>query len=454
MRERARESTQEYSRATIPGGGRVCHGGRVGVIASVDSAALAVEPGAEVSRDVRVQNTGMVVDQILLDVLGEAQPWATIQPKQLNLLPGADATARLTFRPPRASAPLAGSVPYAVRVMSVEDPDGSTIEEGVVEVAPFVELTAEVVPKTAEGRRRARFRLMVENKGNLGVSADISATDPDLALEFRARPAFVAAAPGTATFVRLQASAKKRFLRGPSKSRPFQALVQADGCPPASATGTMLQQQILPEWLLPAIAVVMAAAAVLVALWFTVLKPEVQSAATAAVAKAAAPLKASAAKANQAAESASQAAQKANSAAGTASTGATKTGAGGSGAGGAAGAGAGTPVSDMLQANAPPTTSATFKTLAYTKIPAKHVLNVTDIVVLNPLGDTGIMQIRAGNTVLLTFGLANFRSNDYHLAQPMVFTSASPPVLAVECKNPGTTNCTAGFFFDGTLLKS
>jgi hypothetical protein len=329
----------------------------------------------------------------------------------------------------------------------MEDPDGSTIEEGAIEVAPFVELSAELIPRTAEGRRRARFRLVVENKGNQGVSADISAMDPDLLLDLKAKPAFVDAAAGTATFVRLQASAKKRFLKGPSKSRPFQAFVQADGHPPATASGTMLQQQILPEWLIPAIAILTAAAAVLVALWFTVLKPEVTSAARAAAAQVAAPLKASVRKASQKAETAQTSAQQALKA--VTSGGGNKGGASGSGT--AAGS---TPVSALLQSDAPSTTSAKFTPFTYTGIPAKHVLEVTDIVVLNPLGDSGIMQIRAGKTLLLTFGLDNFRANDYHLAEPMVFTSASPPVLDVECKNPEKTNCTAGFFFDGTLQKA
>jgi hypothetical protein len=107
----------------------------------------------------------------------------------------------------------------------------------------------------------------------------------------------------------------------------------------------------------------------------------------------------------------------------------------------------------MLQSNAPPTTSTTPQLKTF-PVPANHTLYVSDLVLQNPLGDNGILQIRAGSTVLFNFGLANFRSIDYHFVQALTFTKAHPLVLAVECKNtPGTTNCTAGLSFSGVMHK-
>ncbi len=436
----------------------------MGVIASIENAAVAAEPGAEASCIVRVRNTGMVVDQVLLDVLGESQSWATVEPAQLNLLPGADAAARVIFRPPRSSSVHAGMVPFGVRVMSQEDPAGSAIEEGVVEVGAFAELNAALVPRTSQGRRRSKHRLIIENKGNLATEASVSAADPDVLLAFRIKPETLTAEPGTATFVRVRTIPKKRFLKGPSKTIPFQTLVLSNGGDPVTTDGAMLQQQILPEWLFPALAVLTLAAGVLVALWFLVLKPEVHSAATQAVNQATQQLTASASKASQAAQQASSAAQRADTAAGTAGTaaaaasgngpGGKKTSTtGSSGTSGSSGAPAsGTPVSALLQSNAPPTSSATFSTVPYA-VPARKTLSVTDVVLQNPLGDSGILQIRSGTTTLFEFGLANFRSIDYHFIQPLTFTTASPLELAVECKNPAGTNCTAGLSFSGTVHK-
>lgn len=445
----------------------------MGVIASIDSTSVTAEPGAETSCTVRVRNTGMVVDQVLLDILGDARPWTTVEPAQLNLLPGSEAVAHVMFRPPRSSAVAAGTMPFAVRVMSTEDPAGSTIEEGTVEISQFSDLRAVLAPGSARGRRSARYRLIVENEGNTPAHVAVSVSDPDLLLDFKLKPPTLVAQPGTATYVRLRTSPKRRFLRGPDRPLPFQALLQADECEPATVNGVMVHEQILPTWLMPAIATTAAVVVALVVLWFAVLKPEVHTMATQAVNAAAQQLTSSATKANQAAQAASVAAQQAShaaqqaggSSAGTAShitgdkpgtkpgtptgskTGTKKTGTKKTAAGTGSATAGHVPVSSMLQANAAPSTKFAVVTFP---VAANKTLDVSDIVLENPLGDTGLLQIRQGGTSIFVFGLANFRSIDYHFVQPLVFTHSAPLELAVECQNAGTTACADGLSFSGT----
>lgn len=449
----------------------------MGVIASIDSTAVTAEPGAETSCAIRVRNTGMVVDQVLLDILGDARPWVTVEPAQLNMLPGSDALAHVKFRPPRSSAVAAGTTPFAVRAMSTEDPAGSTIEEGTVEVTRFSDLHAELKPGKARGRKSAKYHLVVANKGNAPELVSMSVSDPDLLLEFRLKPRNLVAQPGTSTFVRLRTSPKRRFLKGPDRTLPFQALLQAEEGPPATVNGVMVQEQTMPTWLLPAIATATVVVAALVALWFTVLKPEVHSMATQAVNAMTQQMASSADQANKAAQQANTAAQQANQAAqqaggsstGTTShvtqpggtqpgtkpgtkpggkkTGGTKSG-GKTGSGTKSAATAPAPVSDLLQSKAAPSTK--FATVTF-PVPANKTLDVTDIVLENPLGDTGLLQIRSGSTPIFVFGLANFRSIDYHFVQPLIFTHTTPLVLAVECQNTGTTACTDGLSFSGTM---
>ncbi len=442
----------------------------MGVIASIDAASVTAEPGAETSCAVRVRNTGMVVDQVLLDVLGDARPWTTVEPAQLNMLPGSDAVAHVMFRPPRSSAVAAGTVPFALRAMSTEDPAGSTIEEGTVEISQFSDLRAVLAPGTARGRKSARYRLIVENEGNAPAHVAVSVSDPDLLLEFKLKPTTLVAQPGTATYVRLRTSPKRRFLRGPDRPLPFQALLQADDCEPANVNGVMVHEQILPTWLMPAIATTAAVVAALAVLWFTVLKPEVHTMATQAVNAAAQQLNSSAAKANTAAQAASVAAQQASRAAqqaggspaGTTShitgdkngsnsgnkPGAKKPASKKTGPGPGPANAAPAPVSSMLQSNAPPSTK--FSTVTF-PVPANKTLDVSDIVLENPLGDTGLLQVRDGAASIFVFGLANFRSIDYHFVQPLVFTHSAPLVLAVECQNTGSTACVDGLSFSGTM---
>lgn len=76
-------------------------------------------------------------------------------------------------------------------------------------------------------------------------------------------------------------------------------------------------------------------------------------------------------------------------------------------------------------------------------------MNVRDLVLENPSGDVGLLQIRRGNAVLLSFGLQNFRDMDYHFVQPIVFPSGTPVVVAVSCQNTGKL-CTPAVYFSGT----
>ena len=449
----------------------------MGVIASLDSTSVTADPGGETSCSIRLRNTGKVVDQVLLDVIGDAQPWSTVEPAQLNLLPGTDAVARVVFRPPRSGAVPAGMVPFAVRAMSQEDPDGSTIEEGTVEDNPFFDLKAVLVPGTARGRRLARYQIVVENEGNTPVHAAVSVSDPDRLLEFRVKPDTLVTHPGTATFVRLQAVPKERFLRGPNRTLPFQVLLQAAEFAPATVNGVMTQRQVLPKWLLPAIGVAVAALIGAVVLWYTMLRPQVHSVATPGAAVAAQQQTSGAAKASKATGSpsrsasatgknASGGASSKSAGTGSSSSGSSSSGSSGSGSSGGTvgtnGTGGssttsattapapGTPISSSLQSNASPST--TYSTVPYA-VPANETLDVSDVVLQNPQGDTGELQVRAGSTTLIQLGLANFRNIDYHFVKPMVFTTAAPLVLAVECQNPGGKACADKLSFSGTLNK-
>jgi hypothetical protein len=105
-------------------------------------------------------------------------------------------------------------------------------------------------------------------------------------------------------------------------------------------------------------------------------------------------------------------------------------------------------VSATLQADAAP--SATFATYAY-PVPAGKTLNVNDIVLQNPAGDTGRLQVRAGDTVLFEFGLGTVGSVDERFAKALPFTPANGLVLAVQCQNPAGADCTASITFTGGL---
>lgn len=434
----------------------------MGAIASLTSAQLAVDPGSTAECTILVRNSGQIVDQFAIDVVGDAARWATVEPQVVNLLPGDQARIAVRFAPPRSAEALAGLMPFGVRVRSREDPAGSVVEEGVVDVAPFSNVAVELSPRRSRGTRRGRHDIAIDNTGNQPTTVELMAVDPDEMLKFRIDQSVLTVQPGTAAFVRLMVMPRDRFLRGAEQTHPFRVIVNDGTGAPLTTDGTMVQRQLMPKWLLPALAALLALAIVAVALWFTVLKPAVKSAVTQAVqeetAEQAAQVSqaAEAAKAAQAqAAEAEQKADASNKALGIDPQGnqtADPTIPGSQAPPPATG------IDFRIGANAAPAGGSTTFTefAANPALPADKTLVVSDLVLQNPRGDSGILRIVRQTTdgqriTLLEVGLNNFRDLDYHFVQPLRFAPGEKVLLTVNCQNPAD-RCQPAASFSGQLL--
>jgi hypothetical protein len=220
----------------------------------ITPSSVQVVPGAQTTASVKIRNTGTVVDQFSVTVLGTPAVWTTAVPAALSLFPGADGTIELHFAPPRTAEVGAGPVPYAVRVDASQDPDGSVVEEGDIDLLPFVEVQAKLTPRTSETKRKARHDVLVDNRGNSPVEAEINATDPDEQLAFDVKPRTITVPAGQSVHVPVKVAAKKGFLRGTDKHRPFQVRVNVgQGHAPINLDGTLMQKPGLPRAIVPLI---------------------------------------------------------------------------------------------------------------------------------------------------------------------------------------------------------
>lgn len=421
----------------------------MGVSAAVEAGEPIVQPGGTASREVRVRNTGQVVDNIVIDLVGDAASWATVEPSVLNLFPGDEQRATVTFAPPRSASVLAGRVPFAVRVLSKEDTAGSVVREGEIEVAAFTELVAELVPKTVRAKRKGTTEVAIDNLGNVPLNAQLAFEDLEDQMVGTVTPQALTLAPGKATFAKVAIKPRRTFLKGAPKTLPFRVVVVPDeGSPPVYADGAVLQEALLPKWLLKAVLAIIALVILLVVLWNTLLKSSIESAAkeaaveeTAAATEAAEEAAADAAEASTSAEAAKTAAESLGVTVPETpgSKTATKTGV----------LALGDQVDFRIRANAAP--GAGFVRTEATAQPADKVLLVTDIVFQNPTGDLGVIQVLRGDDVLLEVGLANFRDLDYHFVAPIRFAQGQPLRIAVNCANAAPTlrNCTSSAYFAG-----
>lgn len=452
----------------------------MGVFAALSPSEVEVTPGQQETIEVTVRNTGPVVDQFALDLLGDLDNWVSVEPRMVNLFPDGEAQARLVFKPPKTADVLAGEYPFGLRVASREDPEGSTIEEGSATVGPFTKVGTEFVPHGSHGSLRGKHRLAVDNYGNAPTPVRIGLIDQHNRLRFKLREQAATVPAGTTVLIAMRAIPKKWFLKGQKQTHPFQAVVVGDTFEPMTADAAMVQEQVLPTWLPGLLAAVAALAIAGAVLWFTVLKPAIRSEATLAAQAQASRLSAGVHSAQVQAAGANQQAQ-ANKQAlvqhGILSS------------SGASTPGGSTPVVSVQHGTAPGKTSASGKpsqktssttagsgslsansadfsiatstppgrTASFTsslKIPKGHSFLISDYVVSNPNGDKGTVVIRTKTTgvTLIVLNLEDFRNTDEHFVVPIQIASGDQIVMTVTCQNAAAQGaCTPQAFFNGQV---
>jgi hypothetical protein len=392
----------------------------VAAVAVLAEDSLSVEPGGSVVTQLRVRNTGEIVDRVSFEALGTAGPWATFDPPALSLFPDAEGTTQVLFSPPRTPSTRAGNVPFGVRVLSQEDPAGSAVAEGDLLVGRYTDAIAELVPRTTRGRTVARHQLTVTNHGNGPLQARLVGVDPDRRVRFVFAPPEVTSRPGGATMAAVEVRPRRRFLRGPSVTHAYRVRLDSIDQPPIEVDGAFLQEALLPKWIPRAL---LALAALAIA-WLVFLRPSVQSAAKVAVAdevQQAAQLAASQAVA-PALAAADQRIANVEKAAGLAPG-------GGVAIGGATTTTVPPPPFDLrLEATAKEQTPKF-------KVAKDRILSVTDVLLQNPAGDTGRVSIQRGDQVLFQLALESFRDLDFHFVTPLLFPAESELRFKVDCAN-------------------
>jgi hypothetical protein len=413
------------------------------VSASLSSARVEVAPGGTATVELTVRNTGSVVDEFRIEVLGEGAQWTTATPAVLPLFPGASSPVTITFNPPRRSDRSAGEVDVAIKVVSREDVDGSAVEELVVAIGGFDAPDAELVPRTIRASRKANVQVAIDNLGNRRMQRSIVAADADQKLKFETAPAEVVVEAGRAEFAKVSIKPVKTFFRGPDRTIPYRVtLGEGEGEGTVALDGTFVQTAMLPKWLLRLLMMLLALLIALVAMWQFAFKPVINSAARAAaeaqvdkaVEKASENAAVQTAKAIKAADVAAGAGG--SDPAATAADAAAKAGAGsGGGAGGSAASGddgkGGLAKSKRISVEAAPgaTASAEWKPGG-----DDDRFSITDVVLQNAQGDTGKIRLKRGDEILLESALENFRDLDFHVIAPFI-VQGKPVVIEVVCGN-------------------
>lgn len=234
---------------------------------------------------------------------------------------------------------------------------------------------------------------------------------------------------------------RKRFWRGSAVTLPFQVHIEPPGQAPQSLDGSLLQEAVLPKWLLRALVAAVALVALLVGLWLTVLRPTIEdSARNAATAEAAKVAK------KEAAASAAEQQTEIDALAGQVDA------AGSNGAKTQKAPATVDPLGDpILVRLAASSTEQTPNVV----LSGTMLVSVTDLLLQNPNGDAGLVSVTRNGKTLYTARLENFRDLDLHFVAPFAFTPGAKLGITVSCQNPGPTvrPCTPGITVSGFARK-
>ncbi|MFZ4276723.1 hypothetical protein ACOZFM_28940 [Streptomyces arboris] len=463
------------------------------------------KPGEETRRPVQICNSGSVVDRFELDIVGDAKDWIRVEPAEVNVFPDHSAGAELIFTPPRSADIPAGAVPFALRVMSHEDLEGSAVEEATVTVGAFTDFGVKLVPTTRRTRFGARFNAVVDNRGNAPLKVQLYATDAEAQLRFTFPYKEIEVACGKGAVAPVKVRPVTRQWRGADVPLPFQVLAVhqgEDGDEEHTADGAVVRAAVIPDGGVRFVMAVAAAVLALLALWFFVLRPSVESDAS----RGASPNQTPGEQENSGSGGGGPAPgtdPKGGAAgvagglplppppvdggagdlsAGTEGTSATGETSGKRDAGEPEGrAGdpsgqesdppggqdsgrengqdeAGAAFDRRIQAEA--AVSTEFDTEARYTVPAGSVLLISDVTFENVAGDIGIVQIQRGDEILRQLALETFSDYGTHYGEPMRFGPGEDVVLAVRCDAPAGRNitggdaaaCTPGAYLSGRLV--
>jgi hypothetical protein len=422
--------------------------------ATLEPSSASVLPGESATFTLTVANDSLLVESYLLSPVGPIAGWTVVAPEQLTIYPGTNATAQVTVSPPRTPEALPGPIAVGVRVLPAEQPEFTASAEAELEILPFSDLDAELVPRISRGRGRRRVRLAVDNRGNVPLQASIAGTSGD-AISITTPTPDIAVDPGHALFVDVDLHPRKRLWRGPDVSHPFTLTVVPGGADPLEPPvleprvldGTYVQQRVFPRWLWKALLALLLLLLALIALWFLVLKPAIEATAKEAIEG---PVAEASDRADAAARQADEAAQNANEAK----------------------AAVGQPTEPVEPVAPGPTVTSSELDLRFAAaaaagatdesvrfpIPANAQFRITDIVMQNPTGSLGTLTIENADVAapIITTGLENFRDTDFHFVTPIELQSEDELFIKVVCvptvPGPPNTACSANVLVNGILL--
>ena len=214
----------------------------------LDGPDMAVAPGAHVQATLKVENLGEAADRYFIEIDGLPKSWVRVDRVELELKPGEQGQAVISFKPLRRSETQPGEHHFVVRVKGRAKPGEIVDAPTVLHVLPYSGFGM------ALGNNRlihdSRFKLYLHNQGNDSLSVVVHGSDREQVLGFQPAGAEIVLGPGERQTVPGVVQLRYRRLFGSDREHEFALTARSrdESGFLAAIPGIYVEQGLLPTW--------------------------------------------------------------------------------------------------------------------------------------------------------------------------------------------------------------
>ncbi|MCB9453148.1 MAG: FHA domain-containing protein [Anaerolineaceae bacterium] len=233
----------------------------------------AFSPGAHMSAELSITNTGEEACRFIVEVAGIPREWVRIDRPQPEIIPNDTVQVLINFKPLRRSDSAPGDYPVTVSVSPKEAPDNVLVAHFPVRILAYNGFAAAL--ETTQLSSGERFRLHLHNQGSADLPVTVAGRDLSGKLRFQILSPQVTVTPGQRLTIQGEIKPQQPLLFGSPQRYPFDLLVRSNDAAEflIPSRGYFIEKPMLPVWTPYALAAggvaVVLALILLVALIFT-----------------------------------------------------------------------------------------------------------------------------------------------------------------------------------------
>lgn len=209
---------------------------------------ITVVPGAYISVELSVSNTGRESERYTIDVQGVPQSWVRVNRPSVVVDSGDTSLVMINLRPIRHSDSRPGNYPVQVTVTPDRDPRAALRAMLTVRIQPFNGLG--IALSASRVNSGSNFRLHLHNHGSASLALRLTAQDTHGKLNLRLSQTFAQLGPGERIVVGGSAALKEKRAFGADVEHAFVITAHADAQPyfTVAVPGKVVDHPPLPAW--------------------------------------------------------------------------------------------------------------------------------------------------------------------------------------------------------------